>query len=183
MKLPSYVKHIKRPHEDDKKTWCGLSTSFGGGAEWHFTGLDHATQNALNEGRLLACPECVKKAMAALQEGTWDDLYPHHSRVQEICRELEKKHQYSSRIVTDDPLYEELVELGEEAIPALLHRLDQFVAPWDGSAIWEPMVALHDITGETVHKEDDAGKLKVLIERWLDWGEENKWYTRIDWDG
>jgi hypothetical protein len=182
MKLPSYVKHIKRPEAGDKKTWCGKTVGFGEAGGFYFTGLDHAAANALKEGRLLACPECVDAAMGALDKGTWNEPYPHHDRVQQICRELHKKHAMSSKFAVDDPLYKELVELGEEAVPALLHRLDQFDAPWDGLAIWEPLVALHDITGVTVHNGESAGKLKELIKLWLDWGEGQGHYERIEWD-
>jgi len=179
VKLPSYVKHIQHPKEK-KVFWCNTPWY----REFAFTGLDHASANALDEGRLLACPDCVEAAVKALESGTYQlGDYPHMDQVKELCRELYKKHKFLSRIVTDDPLYKELVDLGEEAVPALLRRLDCFEEPWDDLAIWEPLAALHDITGETVHSQEEAGRLPVLIERWLDWGEKEGVYKRINWGG
>lgn len=49
---PEWVECIAYP-TDDRKTWCG------GHYRPFFTDIDHAALNALKQGRLVACPECV----------------------------------------------------------------------------------------------------------------------------
>jgi len=176
MKLPSYVKHIQHP-VNTRGYWCDAKWR----REFVFTGLDHVAANALSEGRLLACPACVQVATEALDSGTFNEGYAHHDRIQEICRELHKKYQLYSGIATDDPLYKEMVALGSEAVPALLYRLDQLEGDWDGLAIWEPLAALHEITEVNVVLEEDRGRLRPIIEHWLDWGERQGIYERIQW--
>lgn len=70
MSRPEYVKCIAQSREDLKgKAWCGRSVA----AEWAFTSLDHAALNALAEGRLLACRDCIRMARAALMKvSAWE---------------------------------------------------------------------------------------------------------------
>lgn len=61
--IPDYIKHIKRTHADfNHLTWCGKSAM-----GFCFTDLDHAAENGLNDGRLVACKDCTVAAIKALQ--------------------------------------------------------------------------------------------------------------------
>ena len=178
MKFPSHVKHIQHPiHE--KEFWCDTAWR----REFAFTGLDHASANALNEGRLLACPACVRAAVGALETGKWvRGGYRHTDRVNDICRRIRKDTELLSNVDIAHPLYKEMVGMSSEAVPALLYRLDCFEGDWDGLAIWEPIAALAEITGENVIPEEDRGRLHPIIGHWLDWGEKQGIYERIQWD-
>lgn len=63
-KRPEYIRCIKHPNEEG--TWCDASARKPPGAWWFFTGLDHAAANALRDGRVLPCPQCIKAAVAVL---------------------------------------------------------------------------------------------------------------------
>lgn len=59
------IRHIKRTHADfNHLTWCGRPAS-----GFVFSNLDHAAENGLNQGRLVACKKCTKAAIKALQNG------------------------------------------------------------------------------------------------------------------
>lgn len=128
-----------------------------------------------------AAKERVRKILEIGKWGAGD--YPHMNRVTQICRQIHKDTQFLSGLTTNHPLYKELVGLGLEVVPALLHHLDCFEAPWDGLAIWEPLSALREITGENVIPEKDLGRLGLIIGHWLDWGERQNIYERVQWDG
>ena len=189
MSRPEYVKHILRPDAYDPEkgkpvpggtAWCGTSAR---NIEFFFVGLDHVAGEGLRQGRLLACPECMNVALTTLRERKFGVRMPEGMHVvNQICRQISKDCSFRSDIATDHPLYKELVEMGERGVPALLHRLDCYEEPWDGLAIWEPIVALREITGADVIPEEDAGRLPKIIEHWLDWGEKQGIYERVGWD-
>ena len=59
---PDYIRCIADVHEARKGfTWCGERAD-----GWAFTGIDHAALNGRADGRLIACPECIKAATEAL---------------------------------------------------------------------------------------------------------------------
>lgn len=63
---PEYMKCIRRSHADHRaESWCGRLVN----EEFVFDGLDHAAENGLQQGRLVACPQCVEVASAALRNG------------------------------------------------------------------------------------------------------------------
>lgn len=65
--MNDYVHCIERNHVDHKhESWCGKHI-FG----VNFVSLDHAAENGLNKGRLVACRECVEAATKALKTG-WE---------------------------------------------------------------------------------------------------------------
>jgi hypothetical protein len=67
MNCPEWIKCIRDNHEDNKGlSWCRRMVS----GEWTFTDIDHAAMNGRNQGRLVACPECVKAVIAGLKEGS-----------------------------------------------------------------------------------------------------------------
>jgi hypothetical protein len=107
-----------------------------------------------------------------------------YERVKQLCREMHDRHKLSSRIHTDDPAYREIVEMGLEVVPALLRRLADFQrggGSYDELAIWEPIMALHEITGQDFRAsegvEEEGGFIKMnlptLVENWLKWGREH----------
>lgn len=62
---PEWIKCIRQTHVDlAGKTWCGKSA-----IGFCFVDVDHAAQNGLQQGRLVACPECVEAVVAALHSG------------------------------------------------------------------------------------------------------------------
>jgi hypothetical protein len=65
---PEHVRCIQREHSHHlDKTWCERTLS---GMEWVFTDPGHAAENGLQNGRLVACSDCVKAIHAALQNGS-----------------------------------------------------------------------------------------------------------------
>ncbi len=69
MKRPDWVQCINRTHEEHKgESWCGRPKAM----EFRFTSLDHAAENGRQEGRLVACPDCVDAACTALRNGHKD---------------------------------------------------------------------------------------------------------------
>jgi hypothetical protein len=65
-----HVKHIRHTRADmTRLSWCGTVLANVGA----FTSLDHAAYNGAAGNRLLACPACVRAAVAALLEGVADD--------------------------------------------------------------------------------------------------------------
>lgn len=118
-------------------------------------------------------------------------MMEHYERVKDLCRQIHERNAYRSSFATDDPAYAELVALGPEAVPALLRRVADFKAHaevtgthYDEMAIWEPLIALHAITGrdsqDGVKQEGGFMKahLPTIMDSWLDWGREEG----IEWD-
>lgn len=67
----SYETCIKRNHGDyERMTWCGKNI---GAFQFCFMGLDHAGENGLANGRLVACKDCTKSAIGALKNGQTND--------------------------------------------------------------------------------------------------------------
>lgn len=63
---PEYVKCIAHDHAELKnESWCGRFV----GMEFHFQGADHAAEHRRQQGRLVACPECVEAIIFALKSG------------------------------------------------------------------------------------------------------------------
>lgn len=60
-----WIKCVRRSHaEHVNETWCGQPIS---AFDWCFVDANHAAENGLQGGRLVACPECVAKITAALR--------------------------------------------------------------------------------------------------------------------
>lgn len=74
---------------------------------------------------------------------------------------------YSSSLVEKraHPMYQRIVDMGEEAIPLLLEEIQSrpsFV-----------FMALHDITGEDPIVPEHRGRTAAMVEDWLRWGTEH----------
>ena len=65
-KRQDYIKCIAHSHANQHigMTWCGRTKE-----GWAFVDPTHAAYNGLQEGRLVACPECVNAVTRALQNG------------------------------------------------------------------------------------------------------------------
>jgi hypothetical protein len=61
------------------------------------------------------------------------------------------------------PVYQELIGLGEPAVPLILRELER-----RPSVSWFGMLA--DITGESPAPPELAGHVGAMAEAWLDWG-------------
>lgn len=67
MERPEYVKCIRvdvgEAHTLYGLSWCGRRIDM----EFHFQDIDHAAVNGYNKGRLVACPDCVRNVVTALE--------------------------------------------------------------------------------------------------------------------
>lgn len=63
-----FVRCVGHGYQDGRKNkpWCG------GSDRPFFIDATHASLNGLNQGRLIACPDCVKKIHEALSNGYSD---------------------------------------------------------------------------------------------------------------
>ena len=63
---PEWIKCVEHDHADLRnKSWCGRDVRL----EFRFSDIDHAAESGRQEGRLVACPECVTAIIAALRTG------------------------------------------------------------------------------------------------------------------
>jgi hypothetical protein len=62
------------------------------------------------------------------------------------------------------PGYQQIIGLGQPAIPLLLREVERRTGRW----FW----ALKAITRQDPVPPDDRGKTKKMIEAWLDWGQQ-----------
>ncbi len=60
------------------------------------------------------------------------------------------------------PIYKKLIACGKPAIPFLLKDLRNNPLKW--------FQALHEISGENPIPDQDAGRVKKMIDLWLAWG-------------
>lgn len=62
---PDFVHHVGKGYQDGRENmpWCGSSE------KPFFLDASHAALNGDHKGRLVACPECVKKIHEALTNG------------------------------------------------------------------------------------------------------------------
>ena len=65
--------------------------------------------------------------------------------------------------------YQQIVDMGEEAVPLILRRMEQTGCHWD--------MALHLITGAAPVPRHLWGNIKEMHKIWLQWGREHgyKW--------
>jgi hypothetical protein len=76
----------------------------------------------------------------------------------------------SSTVMVSHPAYRELIALGQAALPYLFRDLEQ---TRDGHL----SAALVRITGAQPVQPGEGGKIRLVADRWLNWGRENgyKW--------
>lgn len=66
-----------------------------------------------------------------------------------------------TRIATH-PAYQRIIGMGKEALPLILHDLQETHAPW----FW----ALRAISGEDPVPDEDRGYTDRMVRAWLQWG-------------
>ena len=66
--------------------------------------------------------------------------------------------------ITEHPAYQEIIAMGDVAIPWILHDLQQRPGHW--------FVALRKITGQSPILEGDRGNMSRMRAAWLAWGKE-----------
>ncbi len=71
----------------------------------------------------------------------------------------------STTQISMHPAYQEIIGMGEKAIPLILNDLKQQEGFW----FW----ALNAITGEDPVTPENRGNIENMTEAWLKWGEEN----------
>ena len=76
--------------------------------------------------------------------------------------ERETAHHSSLDIIEAHPAYQEIIGMGEAAVPLILRELERTPAWW--------FMALEQITGESPVQEKDWGKLQAITDAWLEWG-------------
>jgi len=93
----------------------------------------------------------------------------HYEQVQDLLRKIHKDTMFRSDPALDHPCYAELVGMGPEIVPALLRQLEEFHDPGDLS-IWHAISALYALTKASPIPQEHAGRLRLIIEDWLEWG-------------
>ena len=88
--------------------------------------------------------------------------------VEERLRRLEAQWKADTQFISDakriveHPAFQEIISLGNEVVPILLHDLDSQPSLW----VW----ALPEITGENPVPAIDAGNIRKMTDAWLKWG-------------
>jgi hypothetical protein len=74
---------------------------------------------------------------------------------------------FSSRMGRDaqHPAYQEIIAMGQKAVPLLLADLEKNPDHW--------FIALHRITGANPVPKEHAGKLNEMAAAWIAWGRAN----------
>ena len=67
--------------------------------------------------------------------------------------------------ICDHPAYQEIIAMGEVALPWILRDLEDRGGQW--------FQALREITGQSPIAEADRGRIPKMTAAWLRWGEEN----------
>ena len=73
--------------------------------------------------------------------------------------------------MTAHPAYQQIVGMGERAIPLILEELERQADHW--------FPALHELTGTSPVPEESKGNLAKMRQAWLDWGKTR--HTFIEW--
>lgn len=68
--------------------------------------------------------------------------------------------------IIEHPAYQEIIAMGNSAIPLILQDLKQNITRHWG-------YALRVLTGAWPAPKENAGKIKLIAEAWLEWGKEN----------
>lgn len=114
-----YIRCIARTHADFKgKAWCGRAID-----AFSFVGIDHAAENGRQEGRLVACHECVTAIETALSNGHAAEKR-HATTNRKMLREINRlanRCTTTTEVAYDEALIALLKKVGE--IPEHLARL------------------------------------------------------------
>lgn len=64
--------------------------------------------------------------------------------------------------IIEHPAYQQIIGLGEQAIPLILEELERQADHW--------FPALHELTGTSPVPEESQGNIAKMRQAWLDWG-------------
>ncbi len=83
-----------------------------------------------------------------------------------LTDEWKKRTMFLSNVskIAQDPAYQEIIAMGEAAIPLILKELEHDLGHW--------FIALSRITGANPIPKASAGKVQEMAEAWLSWGRE-----------
>jgi hypothetical protein len=93
---------------------------------------------------------------------------PPAETVEQRLRRLEAQWQADTRFlsdarrITNHPAFQQIIALGKEVVPFLLHDLQAQPSLW----VW----ALPEITGENPVPASDAGNIRKMSDAWVQWG-------------
>lgn len=84
---------------------------------------------------------------------------------QQLSKQWNEATRYHSNIqsLRNNPVYQELIALGEPIVPLILGELDR-----ESHVCW--FAVLNAITGENPVPPEDAGFVEAMARDWLDWG-------------
>ena len=93
---------------------------------------------------------------------------PPAETVEERLRRLEARWKADTQFISDakrivdHPAFQEIISMGKEVVPILLHDLESQPSLW----VW----ALPLITGEDPVPASDAGNIRKMTDAWVKWG-------------
>ena len=79
----------------------------------------------------------------------------------------ETAHLSSPPAIAEHPAYQEIIGMGEKAIPLILRDLQQTGGQW--------FRALRSITGESPIQPEDRGNIDAMAKAWVDWGKQHQY--------
>ena len=79
----------------------------------------------------------------------------------------ETAHLSSTSAIAEHRAYQQIIGMGEEAIPLILQDLKETRAQW----FW----ALRAIAGESPIRDEDRGDLDAMTAAWIDWGKRRRY--------
>src|SRR5258707_15385679 len=96
----------------------------------------------------------------------WQSSEEEATRFQELAERWKKETAHHSNIAKRamHPAYQEIIGMGEKAVPLLLAELRREPDDW----CW----ALHAITGANPVPDASRGNVRAMAEAWLRWGSE-----------
>jgi len=137
------------------------------GNNQNFQEDDKAVQNALS---LLGKPRWRKKALAALAAGLAEAESAADAALEDEFQRLaalwaeETQNLSSVQEIALHPAYQQIIGMGDQAIPWILRELQQRPNHW----FW----ALRAITRENPVSEQEQGRVPAMINAWLKWGKD-----------
>ena len=107
-------------------------------------------------------------AIVGVAESNQVDIEPAiRDRFNKLADQWERETIFLSRSerASKHPAYQEIIGMGERAVPLILERMQAQRGHW--------FIALRAITGANPVKRSDRGKIAVMQASWLEWGEAN----------
>ena len=91
------------------------------------------------------------------------------SKFEQLAAEWKREtaHLSSPYAIAEHRAYQEIIGMGEKAIPFILRDLQQTKDQW--------FRALRSITGESPVRSEDRGDIDAMTSAWLDWGKRRRY--------